>query len=158
MINQKIIYSIVENITKCKPENKSRKGKIVKSRQIYFYLCDKYLDLSLTKLGFSIGFEHHIVIYSIKSAKNKLLNNELLILCESLIQNYITGISEDKISLGLVYKYKVKTIQNEYDLKLRKVTKGMIRFEELFSLSDELVDKFIDTRIQPYLRFHQKFN
>lgn len=55
-------------------KSESKKGNLVKARQIYFYLCKEFTDSTFSRMAKLINRDHATAMYS----KNKIINQKEL--------------------------------------------------------------------------------
>lgn len=90
------LKKIVEEVTGCDVNEKTRKREVVEARMIYYSILVDYARFTLTKIGKSVGKDHATVLYNYRQSKfiipqDKILNKKYL-----KIRNKFLGIIEEE--------------------------------------------------------------
>lgn len=149
MITHYNIRNIVENI--CKTDIISKNYYSVRCRKIYVKLCKDYLKTNNKIIGDTIGFNRFTI-----RLKDFNERDELYLRCKNVLDDTISGIEFERWKYNILLREKIKELEEEYDFKLKKLTNNIKEFEDILSLPSDLLNTFINTRINPYLKFHKK--
>lgn len=159
MINPEEIRELIEANTGINLSTKTRKIEFVYARAIYFLLCREKTNLSLNKIGQTLGKDHATVLHAIKMIEDVYFQDPYFCNMYENIASQIK-IQSDK------HKTKVEILEeSNRDLKI-KYFKLKAKYEELLKkemneaylvfnrIPKEKVNDFVKTRLEPYLKMN----